>query len=86
MRLGQGYVVRVVSDFKAQLDGTALDLLEGDLVQAGQSDSLMKDHRYSRINECFRGSLVTFVIFVIFQALSPPLMWSGSKGDDADDA
>lgn len=27
------YVVRVVSDFKAQLDGTALDLLEGDLVQ-----------------------------------------------------
>lgn len=29
---------------------------------------------------------MTFVIFVTFQVLSPPLMWSGSKGDDADDA
>lgn len=53
---------------------------------SSRPDNLMKDHRYSQINECFRGSLVTFVIFVTFQVLSPPLMWSGSKGDDADDA
>ena len=39
---------------------------------SSRPDNLMKDHRYSQINECFRGSLVTFVIFVIFQVLSPP--------------